>query len=377
MRIRDAVLEYQITRTANSGTITIDLDIVDPVSALGFEFEATNGTTFNQNNPLSRCITKIEVVSGSSVLSSLSFEEAQALQFYKTGKQPQLRETENPSGGDVIGCMILFGRHLYDELYALDLSNIKNPQLKITYDLATTKAVSATEAFATGTFKYSAWAKVMEEIAAPSQFMMAKELHSWTSGTSGDRRKELPTDYVYHLAMLRSYVSGNDINENISRLKLSCDTDKFIPYDRYVKQFDAEMAQLFGNVVVWKKAFATNGDTVWLPVNKEPQVQGFLNGNASLSGYICQFNYIWSGIASLIVSNAAGTAYTSDARIDMLIEGHALHATLPIPFGRLDKPEDWFDPRNYRKVEMVMTEAAAAANQIVLEQVAPVADFAR
>lgn len=366
MRTRDAVLAYQETQSSNKATKTIDLDLVDPVSALCFEFEASNGTTNNKANPLTRCITKLEIVDGSDVLASMSFEEAQALQWYKTGKQPQLREDEGPSAANIIGCMILFGRKLWDKEYAINFNRFKNPQLKISWDLTAIRAVSATTAFATGTLKISVWAKVMEDLGySPSKYLMDKQIESWTGGTSGEKRHELPTDYIYRMLMLRTYYTVSDVDENISRLKLTCDTDKFIPFDRYTKQLDAELAQLFGDVVVWKRLHAGSNSQVWLPINKEPQ----LHMQHLTIGYVATYGWCWSGEAMLIVANAAGSADTDDKRIDALIEGHALHASLPIPMGVMDDPATWFDPASYKKVELVCTEAVAAANSIVAEQV--------
>lgn len=370
MNIRDAVLLYQETQPSDKSTKTLDLDLVDPVSALCFEFEATNGTTNNQNNPLTRAITKLEVVDGSDVLASLSFEQAQALQFYKTGKQPELREDEGPSAASPIGCMILFGRHLWDREFALDLTKFKNPQLKISWDLTNIRAVSPTTAFATGTTKLSAWAKVMEGEATPGKFLSSKEIESWTGAASGDKRHELPIDRIYRMLMLRTYLTQCDVNENITKIKLTCDTDKFIPLERYTKQFDAEMAQLFGNVVVWKRYHATHNDTIWLPVNKEPQIRITIP-NGSLMGYAATYGWCWSGEAQLLVCDTSGVAYGTDVRLDTLIEGHALHATLPIPLGVLDEPDTWFDPTAYKKFELVTTEAGGAANSIVAEQVRP------
>lgn len=370
LKTRDAVLCYQETQSSDASTKTIDLDIVDPVSALAFEFEVTNGTTNNKQNPFTRCITKIEIVDGSDVLASMSFEQAQALQFYKTGKQPQLREDEGPSVGSVIGCMLLFGRKLWDKEYALDLTKFRNPQLKITWNLAAIRAVSATTAFATGTTKISAIAKVMEGQPAPGKFLMDKEIESWTGASSGDKRHELPVDYVYRMLMLRTYYTVSDVNENITRLKLTCDTDKYIPFDRYTKQLDAELAQLFGDVVIWKRYHGCHGTTIWLPVNKEPQAT-FTIPSGSLMGYMVQYGWMWSGEALLLVGNTGGTAYSTDARIDAIIEGHALHSTLPSPMGDLNDPATWFDPTAFKKVELVGTEAVAAANSIVAEQVRP------
>jgi len=367
MKTRDAVLAYQETQSSDASTKTIDLDIVDPVSAIAFEFQAQGGTTRNQNNPLHRCITKLEVVDGSDVLCSMSFEEAQALQFYKTCKQPFIRIAEMASDYNVIGCMILFGRYLFDREYALDLTKFANPQLKITWDLAKIRAVSGTTAFATGTFKITAVAKVMEGLPSPGKFLMDKQIESWTGATSGDKRHQLPVDYLYRMLMIRTYYTVSDVNENITALKLTCDTDKYIPFDRDVKQMDAEMAQLFGDCVIWKRCFATTGDQVWVPVNKEPQVSLI----PTAADIIPFYAWCWSGEFYLVLEDYSSTSITADKRIDAMIEGHALHATLPIPMGVMDEPDTWFNPTEYKKVELITTEAVASDNSIVAEQVRP------
>lgn len=371
LKTRDAVLCYQETQSSDKSTKTINLDIVDPVSAIAFEFEATGGTTSNINNPLYECITKLEVVDGSDVLSSLECKEAQAFQWYKTGKRPTIRIDEGVSKQDVEGCMLLFGRKLWDKQYALDLTKFKNPQLKITWDLAAIRAVAATTAFATGTLKISAIAKVMEGLPAPGKFMMDKTIDTWTGGTSGDKREELPVDHPIRLILLSSYLAGYDVRENITKFKLTCDTDKYIPFERYVQQFGEEMAQLFGRCVFWKFAMASNGDSIFLPVNTEPHIQIMKTGNAGLNGYDVGLNYCWSGVANVYCGDTSGGAYATDQKLDLLIEGHNIHATLPIPLGDMDDPDTWFDPTQFKKVELVLSEDEAADNRIALEQVRP------
>lgn len=368
MRTRDAVLAFQETQSSDGSTKTIELDITDPISALVFQFEAQNGTTNNQNNPLSMCVTEIQVVSGSDVLSKMSFEQLQALQWYKTGKQPFLRIDESGSDYNVIGAMLLFGRHLWDKDYALDLRSFPNPKLKITWNLAAVRAVSATTAFATGTFKISVLAKIMEDMPTPpNKFLMQKEIDSWTSGTSGDKRVDLPRDYMYRMLMLRTYVAGNDVDENISNLKLTCDTDKFIPFDRNCKEFRTEMGQLFGNITLWKRIHATSGDIIWVPQNCEPQV----SLRAIAADVIPFYDWAWSGRFRLYLEDYASSAISSDTEIHSTIEGYGLHATIPVPMGKPDEPDTWFDPTPYKKFEFVGTEAAAAACSIVGEQVRP------
>jgi len=369
MKMRDAVLLYQETQSGASGTKTIDLNLVDPVSALAFEFEATNGSTSNINNPLFECITKIEVVDGSDVLASLEAKEMQALQWYKTGKRPTIRWAETGGDAQVENYMLLFGRYLWDTEYAIDFRRFKNPQLKITYNLSAIRTVASDTAFVTATLIASVTAKVMEDAPTPTKFLMDKTIDTWTGGTSGDKRKELPTDFPYRFILLSSYLAGNDVGENVTKIKLTCDTDKFIPLERYTKPFGEEMAQLFGRCIFWKRAMASNGDTIWLPVNMEPQCHIIKAGNAGLHNYDVGLNYCWSGAANVFIYDGSGNIYATDQRLDCLIEGHAIHSAIPIPMGVMDKPETWFDPTGYGKVELVLSEAAAADNRIAIEQV--------
>jgi hypothetical protein len=363
MRTRDAVLAYQETQSSDASTKTFDLNIKEPISAFVFQFQAQNGTTFNQNNPLARCVTKVEVVDGSDVICALSMEQLQALENYKTGKQPMIREDETAEDYNVIGGSLLFGRYLWDRQFALDLSKYANPKLKITWNLAAVKAVSATEAYATGTFKISVTAKIME--GAPGKLLAAKEIDSWTSGTSGDRRIDLPIDHPYSFLMLRAYVAGNDLDENISNIKLTGDTDAFVMMNRNAKEFRSEMARVFGPCYLWKRCFATTGDYVWLATQHEPQVD-----LCPVAADIIAFqSFAWSGRVYLNLEDYSSTAITADKEIYLHYNGYGLWSTLPIPMGLPHDLDSWFDPTAFKKFEAVLTEAAAAACSIVVEQV--------
>jgi len=368
MRTRDAVIEYQKTLD-NANTLTKDLNLVDPVSALYLEFEATNGGTSNKKNWISDVITKIEVVDGSEVLYSLNLLQLEALYFYKTGRVPTMFPSEFADGIQRHGCYILFGRHLWDPEYGMDFTRYANPQLKITSNMAAIRAVGA-DGFLTGTLKGSIIAKVMENAVRPSQYLMAKEIKSWTSAASGEVRVDLPVNYLYRMLMLRSHLQGIDIEYPMQQLKLTCDSDKFVMLNRYVKQLDAEALALFGTGSLKHDIFAANHTVVRTPFNKEPGV--------SISQYEQDgsnhhaITYHWGGSMYLNSSSAAGVADATDRKWTTIARGHSLHATLPVPFGLMDRPETWFDPTPYKKMEAVITENyAACASQVVIEQARP------
>ena len=371
LKTRDAVIEYQKTLD-DTGTLIKDLDLVDPVTALYLEHQATNEATSNKGNFLSDIITKIEIVDGSEVLYSLNLTELEALHFYKLGKVPVLFPSEWASGSQRHGCYLLFGRYLGDQEFAIDFAKFKNPQLKITTNIAAIRAIGSAVGFATGTIKCTIVAKVMEGFSAPGKYLMAKELMSFTStATSGaEERKELPTDLVYRMLMTRHWVQQKDIDEVTSDLKLTADADKYIPFNRKVNQLDAEAFAQFGAGRIKHDIF-TQHQAAWrMLFNKEPSYTPLAWEDATPE--IIGARYFWSSEGKLDITDNAGTTISSDMKITGVEEGHALHASLPIPFGELMKPETWFDPSGFKKLELVFTSGGSAGScAIVAEQVRP------
>jgi len=369
LKTRDAVLEYQRT-CLDTETYTKDLDIVEPISAINFEVQCTNGATSNKGNFISDIVTKIEIVDGSDVLTSLNMSQLEALYFYKTGKMPCMFPSEWGGGVQRHNVNLLFGRYLWDPQFAFLATKFKNPQLKVTFNKAAIRAAAA-DGFASGNnILLTEVAKVFENGIAPTKFLMQKQIDSFTSAASGDKRIELPTDYTYRMLMMRLWLQGYDVNEIVSIAKLTCDTDKFIPFDRRVQQLDAEALAL-GHGELKHDMFFGSGDSIRLIFNKEP----FVTPYAQLPGTPRMFNLTaqWSSLLSEVEVYAHdGTLDTTDRKVTAWERGHAPHATVPVFFGRPDVPEDWFNPAAYKKVELVLTQGTAnAVCEIVLEQVRP------
>ena len=370
MKTRDHVLVYQETQSSDASTKTIDLDLVDPVSALYLEFEAVNGTTSNEDNFISDVVTKIEIVDGSEVLTSLRMNQLEALHFYKMGKVPVLFPSEWAGGTQRHGAYLLFGRKLWDTEYAIDFLKFKNPQLKITWNLAAIRAIAAT-AFATGTLKITVGAKIMEGLAAPGKYLMAKELESFTSSSSSgaEERKALSTDCIYRLLMTRHYSEGYDLNEITSDLKLTADADKFIAFNRKVKQLDAEALARFGEGVITHNIFRATGGVVRGLFQVETQFEFKPNISTQFTDFVHTLNF--SGNVTL-ETQIAGGGGAGTRQFWGTEKGHALNACLPLPFGDLWDPSTWFDTSVYKKLELILTSGGTAgACQIVAEQVRP------
>ena len=349
------------------GTWIYELKTLDPLSAIRLNFKGTNGATYNKDNRLNDVITKIEIVDGSDQLLSLSLKEAQALEFRRTGKMPFMRIGESASGSQDESCLLLFGRFLWDPEFYLDLTKFKNPQIKITTNIAAIAAASAT-AFLAASLKVTVDLYIIEEGAELAKgFMMAKNIRGFTSATSGDEPTPLPMDNPYVGLMIRAYTSGNDVNENISKLKINCDTGKFIPIEKYVKDIYKAEEQDLGPAELHYQVFRKHGETVTHDLNHDPEV--FLT--PSVAGHIAGTSWSWSSRYYLVLTDSAAAAITAEELIHMLVKGSCPHSTIHLPFGLRQNPETYFDPTQFGDIDLVLTQAAASAVSIVLEQLRP------
>jgi hypothetical protein len=349
----------------DTGTKIFDLNFKDPLSSLDLKFQGVNGATKNQANYMHDVITKIELVDGSDLITSLSLKELQAFQAYQTGIYPVSNFEENASKGGRDNAAILFGRYLWDKEYWLDLSKFRNPQLKITTDEDVIHAMG-TNGWLTGNFKMSVVAHIIEDGAKDAKgFLMQKELYSFTSVASGDEHVDLPIDHPYLGLMVMSTIrTCTDLYELISQIKLSCDSDKFIPIDRYVHDLMHEQSK-YSNFYM---------DGVWFRKGEfEPVIPIAYNARFAAFPYTYDRTlamvYPWSGLPKFRSGIATtGAATTSEEEIFFSVRGSSPHKSLFIPMGMLDDIESYFDVKAWNEIKLILTQAAAGAIKVCAQQ---------
>lgn len=363
MRYREHEEYYQLTLD-DVGTKIIDLHPAAPISAMRLTFIGTNGATSCKDNRINDVITKIEIVDGSDQLLSLSMKQAQALEFRRTGKMPFMRPGEKDSGGQEEGVLLLFGRKLWDNDLWLDLTKFKNPQLKITTNIAAVAAASAT-AFLAGSLKVTIDLYLIEEgAAAAAGFMMAKDVFAYTSGASGDYHIDMPTDYPYVNMMIRAYTAGNDVDENIDALKLDCDSGKFIPIDKKVKDIYKREEEDLGPAILKYWIYRKNDDVVTHDLNHDPIISLVPTAYNRVVGV----GYSWSSRFSLYLLDNAGAGVAAEEQLLLHVHGSCPHATINVPFGLREDPATYFNAPGYGDIDLVLHQAAASAVSVVLEQ---------
>ena len=369
MKYRQNVQLYQETQK-DTATKILDLDLPDPISALGIEVECTNGATSNKGNYISDIVTKIEVVDGAEVFYSLNMAQLEALQFFKTGKIPVMLCSEYAGGTQREAALLLFGRYLNDPEFVFQPARYRNPQLKITFNKAAIRAAGVAGFADADNIKLSVIDHIIEQGAAPRGFLSAKQVMSYTTLSSGDKRIDLLTDYPTRLMLVRAWLQGSDIDELFTNVKLTFDSDKYILLNRKMQQLDAEAYQQFGGIVWQHDIFRASQETVRTVLNKEPRIIPIPNRTDTAE--FAAAHLAFSSQYYLNLWDAAGAHVTTAYRVHTLQEGHALHAILPIVFGELMKPETWMDMSSYKKAELVLSQAVGGAvGEIVQEQVRP------
>lgn len=350
----------------DSGTVTIDIDLREPIASLEVYVKANNGSTSNQANHLHDCVSKIELVDGAETLWSMNMIQGQALNFYETETMPVFNITEWENDGFRETAILNFGRNRHDRDYAFLADRFLNPQLKVTWNLSAVRTVSATTAFVSGSGRLSVIARTNPLAAGAKGFLMAKELESWTTAASGTKVIDLPRDFKHRLLVVRSYEAGNDFRENISNLKLTCDQDAVVIFNTAPDRLSEINHMYFGPAYEGGKIKRAHMDTIYTHIMEMLQ-----SGIHARDDYILwKMVHYWSGNFDLRAWNwNTQTSPSTDQRGWYMVNGQYFHSTLAWPFGDIQNPEEWFDPRPYGSIKLKCTEAdAGGAASVVLQQ---------
>lgn len=362
-RYRDVYLEQGKT-LADSGTHTIDISPVDPISELLVNIWAKNGATSNKDAPIPRIITKIEVIDGADVLFSMDGRTAHALYYYMTGNRPQIAIREEGGLSQSCNIPLLFGRWLWDPQFALDPTRFRNLQLKVSWNLAAVRAVGAT-GFLTGNAQLSVIAKVMEGLETPpAAFMMSKNHYSWTTAASGDERIALPSDYPYALIMLRAWESGVSMTDSVTNLKLNIDFDKVIPIDMELGDIINRVEDHYGSVdlPILFEGDSSENHELWMGDASDLQATA-----VEADRYVSLLLFS-AGRYQLGIYNNLGAAQLAQT-VNVRIVGQCPWNCVAIPVGIISDPATYLMAPEHGDIKLVVTQGNAGAEaDLILTQ---------
>lgn len=338
-----------------AGTKVIDIDLVDPITRLSVLIKLTNNGSTPTDHP-AKVLKKLEVVDGSDVLMSLSGMDIQALNFHANGMQGYQNLIFLNNVMAIIEFDIYFGRYLYDPDFAFDSSKFRNPQLKITHDLALGGS-------APDSMDMRVRADVFDgKIISPTAFLMAKELISYTLVASANEYVDLPNDFPIRMLMLLSRAGAKAPYEQYNQIKLTEEQDKKVLLEGYVSDFQKVIE---GNFPLWYDliygACTSSGvDHYITPTfNAYPQLNSEGSGVA-----IGQGAFTNGGTKKIYGASSVNFLGT--------FAGRCPHGSLPIPMGSLMDPSDWWDVGALANARIKITAGSScdttAAMQVITQQ---------
>lgn len=362
-KYREIYLEKDKT-LADSGSQTIEVAVVDPISEIFVKLYATNGATSNKGSPVARCITKIEVFDGADKLFSMDGRLAHALGYYRSSKIPMITLNEAANYVQSVHIPIRFGRRLWDHQLALVPQAFRNLQLKITWNLAEVNAVGAT-GFVTGTGRLTVIAKVMEGLeAAPTAFIMSKDHFSFTSAASGDERISIPTDFPYIDLMIRAFESGVEMTSSLTNLKLSLDFDKDVPFDFSADDVKGRMIEQFGEFELASMIVSDNAEAHESHIGIVSNIAVVPNGAGTVFGVTA----LGGGKFTMSQQTDAGVAKNAVTSFVRAV-GQAIWNCYYFTFGNLDDPSQYLLAPEHGDIKVHLTQGNAGAEcNIVLSQ---------
>lgn len=326
MNYRIASILAQKTVTT-AGTETVDINLKDPISRLYVKYNHTNGDHYPDAHP-AKIVSKVEVVDGSEVLASLSGQQIEALNFFDT-KETRGKPLEYRNGcvGEIV-LPINFGRFRYDPQLALDPTKFRNPQIKVSHDIAnggSSVSSSTMEIFA-DVFD--------EKVISPVGFLMSKEWFIYTLSDNQYKSVDLPLDHILKRLVLFSQTYGYELDDQLAEIKLSEENDKRIPIDLDIADLMRLAAARYGQYVEEMACCfeAVDAETWYVtPCSK-------LYCNPSPIGSL----YVYTG-AERMGGDVYFDAPEGIVSFKAHLSGFEPHGALPVDFGDQSDPDDWFD----------------------------------
>lgn len=345
MHLREVQIEDDKS-VGDSGTLTVDINVKDPITALIVRFKAQNDTSALSNQPPERQISKVEIVDGGQAYYSLMGEMAVAAAVNGLGRWPHHWYDERPSVNQRCNFPIMFGRFLGDPEFGFDPTRLVNPQLKVTW--------ADQAGYLDDSLTIGVTARVMEGVPAPAKALLWKEVETWTTASSGVRVIDLPTDYPFRQLMIRCFKAGAIPSSTFTNFKLDCDVGKLIPFDLASHEFRDILKQYFGPYMHRQFIYgtATTKREAWFAeVLASPLT-------VDAAGYIGNAINMFYSYSVVDIIHHSGTTSTSNT-VQMLVTGLFPHSCYIYPFGLQNDPATWFKSAAYGDIDLKITEAVA------------------
>lgn len=238
-----------------SGLETIDLPKTGLLGGLELKVAAKPGNTAHKPDVwIHDALQKVElIVNGSKVIKSLEGNQILAHMMYQHIPiySHCVKNHIAVSGEEFF--YLNMGLKYHDLDYLLDLAQVTDPELRITYNFGLTSANGWTngQAFATTPKpNYSLIPHLLREpTVVPKGYIKTSEIYRFTSAAGKKENMKIPKGPLYANLYLQSRYLAEGICFNLDKVELNINNDALIPYRVGLTELLTEITRLYGQIV--------------------------------------------------------------------------------------------------------------------------------
>lgn len=346
-----------------AGTKVIPIDISDVISRIDFFWQCTNVTVSAMLDAVTACLSSIELVDGSEVISSVSGAELQGVNFYDRKIMPHHEISLTVGGYFEVGLSLDFGRWLWDTEYAFDPKRFTNPQLLVTWDEDACNTAAEVN-------RFSSYAHVFEPgVATPGAMLVNRRVKEYPMvGTSHEYTK-LPVDRIMRKVLIRGYSEDHDPIALFDTIKLNLDGEKEVPINIKAEDLDRYLALVYPRIhEFYTLDAAITAKTLYSALSKDQQVS--ISYDATVIAATATF-----AVATWTGAKCALSASIDIKGNDMEVSGRMPANCFPLDFGVPGDPATWFPANQYGSAVLDLLDSSDADSgdtvYLVVQQVMP------
>ncbi|NVM22286.1 MAG: hypothetical protein HWN68_10965 [Desulfobacterales bacterium] len=232
-----------------AGLVVVDL----PNKGLCGGVELAVTALCNSANPcpntwIHDCLEKVEVVvNGSQVVKSLTGSQILAMNMYDGtyDRQQAPRLYFNTSHHETF--YLNFGRFYHDKQFMLDLGQVNDPELRITFNFGLGNHHGWLLGATFGTADYTVIPHLLRDsMVVPRGYIKSSEAYRFTSVPGLRQNMTLPRGPVYNGFYLESRYSGQGHGMNMDYVEVNINNGEKIPFRLEQGEFMTEMKRRYG-----------------------------------------------------------------------------------------------------------------------------------
>ncbi|MCK4794554.1 MAG: hypothetical protein KAV87_63075 [Desulfobacteraceae bacterium] len=347
-----------------AGTEPISIKTKDVISRIAIMWRATNVTVSVMLDAVTACISKVELIDGSEVLSSVEGAELQAVNFYDNKVLPNHKV--NLTVGGYFECQLNldFGRKLWDPLFGFDPKRFVNPQLMITWDEdACNTSVVVNEL---GVYAYA----FGDEMTTPNSMLVNRQVKKYAMAASSHGYTDIPVDRPIRKIIVRGLSEAHDPITLFDTIKLGIDNDKHQPYNMKAAMLEKVLASMYPRIVEeYTLDAVVTAKTLYSALSQGQSMNIEYDETPVVTTQSLLAQPVWTGAKCALAASV-------DLKADRAtVSGRMPGNCFPLDFGDGDDPDTWLQAQNFGSIELDLLGSSDAdsgdTTSIIVQQNRP------